>query len=399
MMLADRVTARAAEAVRGNDPVSLEEFGYLLGQQGSAVKSKSGVTVGTSRALGISAWYSGCRYISETVAGLPFHRYLQVGDERDRRADPEWKKRPDQEQTWYGLTEFTLMSLLNAGNSFAFKLRNAIGQVTGLREIHPDVTTTGIHPVDGTKRFRVGRDERVYTTHEVFHIPGLSWDGRFGMNPIRYAADVLGGVAAADEYSSRYFANGAHMGDYIQVERPLTREQARDYKEEINEFHEGLANAHRLGVLSHGSKYMQVKLDAASTQLLESRTFGIAEVSRLLRIPPHKLYELSRATFSNIEHQSIEAVTDSIQPWCERIEAAINADRDLTPRNRFHEFDLKGRLRGDLKSQSDAYAQAVGGPWRTVNEIRRLDNLPPIVGGDQVAAPLNMAPVGENTDE
>lgn len=377
------------------DPVTLEEFGYLLGQaNGTSVTTKAGVTVSAKRALGITAWYSGVRYIAEVCASLPVHTYQDRNGVRSQRADPPWLRQPDVEQPWFGWVEFAVMAMLHKGNSFSFKLRNAVGQVVGLREIHPDRVTTGIAP-DSTKRFVVDRDERVWTTRDILHIPGLSWDGRFGLNPIQYAADALGAVAAADDYAQRFFANGTHMGGVISVGGEMTKEQRVRTREEWDEFHRGLLNAHRTGVLSRGSTYQRLALNAEDAQLIESRQYGVTEVSRLLRLPPHKLYELSRSTFSNIEHQSIEAITDGIQPWIERLEAHINFDPDLTPADNFIEWSLEGRLRGDTASRYAAWASAVGGPWAAVNEARRKENLPPVDGGDVVLAPLNMGKVGE----
>lgn len=391
-MLADRVEARARDLDIRNaaDPVSLEEFGYLLGQgTGTQVKSRAGTTVTVRRALGISAWYSGVRHISEVSAGLPFHRYRRAASgARERRSDPQWKQ-PDTEQTWYGLVEFWLMSLLHKGNAFTFKLRNQANQVVGLREIHPDRVTVGQAP-DGTKRFVIDRDERLWTTRDVLHIPGLAYDGRVGMNPIQYGADVLGGVAATDEYAARFFSNNTNLGGVISVEHAMTSDEAKALKTEWESFHQGILEAHRTGVLSKGASYERVTLNAEDAQMIQAKQYGVLEIARLLRLPPHKLYELSRATFSNIEHQAIEAVQDGIQPWCERIEAWINADRDLTPRGVFHEFVLEGRLRGDTKSRFDAYQSAIGGPWMSANEARRLENLAPVEGGDDVLRPLAM---------
>lgn len=375
--------------VRRVADVSLEEMGLLLGQDRGVVKSKAGVTVGARRALGITAWYSGVRYISEVTASLPVHTYRDRNGERSRRSDPPWMRSPDVDQTWFGLVEFWLMSMLHKGNAYAFKLRNPLGQVTGLREIHPDRITTGIAP-DGSKRFMVDRTEQVYTTRDILHIPGLSYDGRFGLNPIQYAADAIGAVAGADDYAARFYASGAHMGGIISMPGYMTSEQAKSLREEWDRFHQGLLNAHKTGVLSGGARYDRISLNPTDTQLLETRQYGVAEVARLLRLPPHKLYDLTRATFSNIEQQSIEAITDGIQPWVDRLEAWINVDPDLLPAGNFIEFSMEGRLRGDTASRFSAYASAIGRPWMVPNEARRLENLPPLDGGDDLLSPLNM---------
>ncbi|MEM9516032.1 MAG: phage portal protein [Actinomycetota bacterium] len=387
-MLADRVAERAAPRAAA-DPVSLEEFGYLLGESnGTQVRTKAGTVVSPSKVLGIAAWYSGVRHISEVMAGLPVHRYRRrPNDGRERRAKPSWMRKPDDEQPWYGLVEYWLMSLLHRGNAYSFKLRNTANQVVGLREIHPDRVTTGQAP-DGMKRFLIGHDEKLWTTRDVLHIPGLAYDGRIGMNPIRCSADALGTVAATDEYAARFFSNNTNLGGVISVEHAMDDTERKRLHAEWDEFHKGIINSHRTGVLSKGARYDRVTLNAEDTQLIQARQYGVTEIARLLRLPPHKLYELSRATFSNIEHQSIEAITDGIQPWAERIEAHINFDADLTPPNTYIEFSLEGRLRGDTKSRYEAQSKAIGGPWKTVNEGRREDNLAPVKGGDVVLRPL-----------
>lgn len=400
-MLADRVATRTTELVRPDaviapgevvraDQVTLEEFGLLLGQSSGATSmSKSGTMIGVRRALGISSWYSGVMHISTVLAGLPVHRYRSNGEDRERVASPQWLTRPDVEQPIYGLIEFVVMALLHKGNAFAFKIRNAAGQVVGLRELHPDRITTGLAP-DGTKRFMIDRDERLWTTRDILHIPGLSYDGRFGLNPIQYQADTIGTVAATDDYAGRFFANSTNLGGIISVQEAMTSTQARDLREQWDEFHRGILNAHKTGVLSKGARYDRVTLNAEDTQLIESRQYGVLEIARLLRLPPHKLYELSRATFSNIEHQSIETVQDCYQPWCERIEAHINFDIDLTPPGTFIEFNLEGRLRGDTATRYAAQTSAVGGPWKTVNEARKEERLGRVDGGDVVLQPLAM---------
>jgi HK97 family phage portal protein len=388
--LIDRVRRPAPKTstVRA-DPVTLEEFGYLLsGQQGA--RSEAGVNVTESRIMGVAAWYSGVRYITETIAGLPVHTYRDRPDgTRERRADPPWMLQPDGEQTWFGLVEHWLMSLLHRGNGYSFKLRNPAGMVVGLRELHPDRLTHGIAP-DNSKRFMIDRDERVWTRRDVLHIPALAFDGRFGLNPIRANAPSLGGVVAADSYAQRFFGQGTHVGGIINIPEALTPDEASTMRAEWERFHTGLREAHQTGVLSGGATYQPLALNAEDAQLLESRTFGINEIARILRLPPHKLYELSRATFSNIEHQAIEAITDGILPWVNRLEEYINADPDLLPPGNYIEFSLEGLLRGDTAARFAAYQQAVGMPWMSVNEARRLENRPPVDGGDEVAKPLNM---------
>lgn len=398
MALLDRIAAvgESAGALRAADPVTMEEFGYLLGRSsGSSVRTKAGVTVGPTRALGITAWYSGARYLSESVAGLPWHHFMRLSDdERERRAAFPWMAAPDTEQTWYGLVEHWMMSLLHKGNGYAFKVRNSVGQVVGLRELFADRITVGVAP-DGRKRFLVDRDPTPYTTREVLHIPGLAYDGRVGLNPIQTFGDALGAVAAADDYSARWFASGTNVGGLISLPQELSKDEAVRLRLEWDAFHAGLTNAHKTAVLSKGATYQRVSLNADDAQMLESRQFGVAEVSRMLRIPPHKLYDLSRATFSNIEHQAIEAVTDSVRPWAIRIESAINSDPDLVPAGHFIEATLEGMLRGDSAARAAFYTAGINAGWMMPGTAAKKENLPSPPELDYYLRPLNMAVLGE----
>lgn len=400
--LVERVARRRAgrtDARRAADPVTLEEFGYLLSQSnGQAVRTKAGVTMSPKRALGITAWYSGCRYLAETLASIPVHTYRDRGSRRERRADPPWVQAPDVEQTWFGLVESWMMCELHRGNAYTFKLRSPVGQVVGLREIHPDRVTTGQAP-DGSKRFLVDDIEQPFTRRDILHIPGLAYDGRVGLNPIQTLANALGGVAATDDYAQRFFAHGTHVGGIISVPQELSPQAAAKLKSEWDRFHEGLVNAHKTGVLSKGATYQRLALNAADSQLLESRNFGVTEVARMLRIPPHKLYDLTRATFSNIEHQSIESVVDSIRPWAARFEAWINADPDLCPPGNFIEFQLEGLLRGDAAARAAFYTSMIQNGSMQPKRAAELENLD---APDDLAywlRPLNMAVIRPGVGE
>lgn len=386
MALIDRMAARR-EIVRA-DPVSMEEFGYMLGERGGTVgKTRTGVAIGERRALGISAWYSGVRYIAETLAGLPCHTYRQGATGRALVGDRPWKRRPDEQTIWFAWVEFTVFCLLHRGNAYSWKVRNDAGQVMGLRQLHPDRVQL-VQAPDGMKLFLVDQNrDRPYSPREILHIPALSTDGIVGLNPIAAQAETLGIVAAGDEYAGRAFA-GNHLRAYLSVPSVITGAQAEELKEVWEKGHRGLMTAHEIAVMGGGAEYKTLGLDPQQTQLLESRKFGVSEVSRILRLPPHKLYDLERATFSNIEHQSIEAVVDGIRPWAARLEAWVNSDPDLTSAPQFIEFDLEGLMRGDLKSFMEAWGTGVQQGIVQPSEPRRRLNLPYVEGSDFLLRPL-----------
>lgn len=390
-MLADRIAGREASRADGLGHM-IENTPY--GRR----RSHAGVTVGVERALGLTAWWSGVRYLAETVASLPAHSYRDHAEVRSRRADPPWMAQPDDDMPWFALIEFWMMSLLHRGNAYAFKVRNLNGQVIGLRPLHPDRVRVG--KTDGVKVFRIDGDlQNGYTSREILHIPGLSYDGVLGLDPLRVHADSLGVIAAADEFAGRFFGQGDHTRAYISVPEALSDDEAKATKAQWQRFHSGMMNAHELGVLGNGATYNTVGLDPEQTQLLETRRFGVTEVARILRVVPHKLYDLERATFSNIEHQSIEAVVDGVRPWVVRIEAFVNFDPDLMPGPQQKiEFNIDGLLRGDMKTRYEAYSSAVGRPWMSGNEARRFENQAPVAGLDEIAPPANASAAAQAAD-
>ncbi len=311
MGLVDRINSRL-DVQRAADPVTMEEFGYLLGQQGGN-KSLAGVSVTPTRALGITAWYSGVRYLAETVASLPCFTFRDTPSGRSRRADPGWKRRPDVDVPWASWVEFQMMSLLHRGDGFSFKLRNGLDQVNGLRSLHPDRVRVGRHPDTGRKVFQVRDMEPLFTSREILHIPGLSYDGLRGIDVIRFHAGSLGTTAAADEYAARFFDAGSHLNHYIQLRADLTREQAIEQREQFQAFHRGLQNAHELGLLGGDATLKTVGLDPAQTQLLETRKFGIIQVAQILRIPPHK-YEGESLLVIGVDGAAAPAAAANVSP-------------------------------------------------------------------------------------
>ena len=392
------------------DPVSLEEFGALVaGRQGGGM-SKAGVAVGQDRAMGITAWYSGVRYLAEHSAFIPIDSFQRLGgDGRQSVADPLWMAGVD--DTWRGpdtgwtreqLVEAWMLSLLHRGFAAGFKLRDFNSRVVGMRYLHPDRVIPVADPETGRRVYRVKMSESrwmILTERDILWIPFMTFDGITPISPLRYHADSLGTVAATDELAASLYSNGTLIRDYIKLDAPAQREHMDRLKAEFAEFHKGLRNAHATPVLSAGASYETVMLNADDAQLLESRKFGVSEVARILRIPPHKLYDLDRATFNNIEHQSIEAVGDSIWPWVRRFETVINADADLTTPSGFIEFNLDGLLRGDIKTRYEAYHLAIADGWMSLDEPRRRENFAPQDGMAVAYRPLNMAVVDPETGQ
>lgn len=394
MALADRVSSRVAsrDVVRRADPVTMEEFGYLLGGQGSN-RSSTGISVTPTRALGITAWWRACRYLTDQVMFLPTYTFAGLQHDRTRRANPVWLEEPDVDTPWPAVLEHWVMSLMHRGNAYAAKLRNPVGQVVGLRPVHPDRVKVG-RTSDGYKMFEVKNGDATnvaLTSREMLHIPFMSYDGTCGLDPIRIHAEALGLAAAANEFAGKQFGQGSHLRAYISIPQNLSTDQADELRVQWEKLHNGMTATSAFGVLGNGAEYKTVSLDPEQVQLLESRKFSVTEIARIAGVPPHKLYDLERSTFSNIEHQAIEAVVDTIRPLAERFETWVNADIDLLPPQNFIELQLEGLLRGDASSRAAFYNAGITGGWLTPQFAARKENAPAPDELDYYQRPLNTA--------
>ena len=160
----------------------------------------------------------------------------------------------------------------------------------------------------------------------------------------------------------------------------------------------GTSNASRVAVLEEGMTFAPLSMPNNEAQFLETRRFQVEEICRIYRVPPHMVGDLSRATFSNIEHSSIDFAVHTIRPWLVRIEQAMN--RALFPereKGRFYvQFNLDGLMRGDYKSRMEGYAIARQNGWMSANDIRELENQNPISeeeGGNEYLCNGNMIPI------
>jgi HK97 family phage portal protein len=375
------------------DPAIAEWFG------GAA--TASGVSVTPATALQISTVYACVRVLAESVAMLPlilYNRRPDGGKERDE-SHPLFEvlhDRPNAWQTSFEFREMMMGHLALRGNAYAEIVPGQTQVVAELLPLHPDRVIPFRAP-DGRIAYKHQSErgpERVLLQDEMFHLRGLSSDGVTGLSPIQLHRESLGLAVATQEHGARLFGNSARPDGVLTVPSVLDEEAEKALIAGWERRHRGSANAHRIDVLDGGMEWKQVGMTSEDAQFLETRKFQRGEIASIFRVPPHKIGDLERATFSNIEQQSIEFVTDTLMPWLVRWEQAIS--RDLfspeSRRTRFAEFLVAGLLRGDQASRFTAYATARQWGWLSANDIRRLETLNPIEGGDVYLSPTNMEP-------
>ncbi|KKK93156.1 hypothetical protein LCGC14_2695700, partial [marine sediment metagenome] len=220
-------------------------------------------------------------------------------------------------------------------------------------------------------------------SEKMFHLAGLGFDGRVGYSVISKASESFSLGLAMEEFGSRYFGQGTHLGGLIKHPGRLSPEAKDNLKSSFDNVYKGLTGSHVMGVLEEGMSYEAFGIPPNDSQFLESRVFQVTEVARWFNLPPHKIKDLTRSTFSNIESSQIEFVTDSVRPWLVRWEQVIGWKllSIIERRNIFAEYIIEGLLRGDIKTRFEAYAIARANGFMNADQVRAKENMNPTEDG------------------
>ena len=353
-------------------------------------RTVAGQSVNERSALQMSAVYACVRILAESIASLPLHfyKYNDAGGKEKAVDHPLYwllHDEPNPEMSSFSFRETLMTHLLLWGNAYAQIVRNGRGEVIALYPLMPDRMT-----VDRDARGRIyyeyarsdsdantlGKKSSVILSPEdVFHIPGLGFDGLVGYSPIAMAKQAIGMGLACDEFGAAFFQNGAQPGGVL--EHPNVLKDPKRVRESWNAIYQGSRNAHRIAVLEEGMTYKPITISPEQAQFLETRKFQIDEIARIFRVPPHMIGDLEKSSFSNIEQQSLEFVKYTLAPWISRWEQAIQRSLLLlSERTRyFARFNVEGLLRGDYQSRMNGYAVARQNGWMSANDIRELESL------------------------
>jgi HK97 family phage portal protein len=397
--------ARAATKAFDQGIGTIAAGGHVIQLGGG--RSFTGLSITTDKAMRYSAFWAGCRILSEDVAKLPLGVYRQEPDGSRTQVPDHPLDRVIRYQWNPRMTSFTgrqvgMLHDLTWGNAFNMIGRDQNGR-GAIRELWPlatDRMTIHQSPV-GELGYRYQRlDGTVVELDppDVFHVPAFSWDGINGYSVIRQARESIGLGLATEEHGARFFGNGATSNFVLATDATLSPTALGHINESIDTERTGLTNSWRPWVLEEGLKPVTIAMPHDDAQWLETRNHQVVEIARWFRLPPHKLADLSRATFANIEHLSLEYVIDTLMGWLVRWEMALGQQLlgeewvgqggDL-----YVKFNVSALLRGDLKSRFEAYA--IGRQWGFMNgdRIAELEDWNRWDGGDAYIVPLNMTTV------
>lgn len=361
-------------------------------------KANSGQTVSAETALNVTSVYSCVRLISETIASLPLVLYKKTEYGKELAdSHPLYDiihDKPNEYQTSFEFREMIVGHLLLRGNSYCFIERSA-KRVKQLIPLNP--TKMVVKRLNGNIIYiythEDGREEK-FKNSEIWHVRGMSSDGLVGLSPVSVAREAIGLAMAAEEYESRVFENDSRPSGILSVQGRLDKEAQSNLKNSWQAAFTG-KNRHKVAVLEEGMTWTSIGMSNNDIQFLELRKFQTIEICRIFRVPPHLIFDLDRATFSNIEEQGMEFIQYSLLPWLVRIEQSMN-NTLLTPvdrKNYFTSHKIEGLLRGNTTSRYSAYSTALNNGIMSINEVRSLENMNPIENGDKYLVPLNLTTI------
>lgn len=386
-----------AAMFRGEDPVRQSRFfrPYMV----------AGVPLTADQSLSLATVWACIDIIAKSIAAQKWNIYQPVpGTNRRTLLDDDWRSwmlntRPNDDMTAIGFREAMLFQAIPFGNSYAEIVPDVGGRVRQLWPLMSDRMTPRRNAKTWALEYHYTQPDgslEIFQQKSIFHLRGPGLWGLMGDNIIARAAKTLGLAAAQERFSASFFGQGAQPIGVLEFPGKLTADIHKQLKEDWAEKYKGPENAHKPLILEGGMKFNPISTEPAKAQLTEGKHFSVEEICRWFGVPPHKVQHLLYATFSNIEHSSIEFVRDSCTPWERRL--CQEADYKLFDQKRgpfkCTEIDLRPLLRGDAASRAEAQSKWRQNGIMTANEIRRDEGLDDAgADGDVLLVPVNLTTV------
>lgn len=359
--------------------------------------SHAGPVVNATTAMRSSSVYASVALIAGAIASMPKPIFQRTAVGREQTEHPYWwllNEEPTPCFSAYTFWEYLVSCKLLRGDAYAYIDRNGAGIPV---EVVPVPWTNVIAEKRGRRLVYFIELDGEYIgvdQDDMLHFPSLGFDGVKSPSVIKLAAKQAVGVSlAAEEYAGRFFSNGARPDFALKHPGNPTKEQVNLLREMWQERHQGVGHSHLPAVLTGGMDVAELTMSAEDSQLLETRKWQVIDIARAFGVPPHMIGETEKTSAwgTGIEQMSIGFVRFTLNRHLKPIEQELN--RKLWPSSPryFVEFNREGLLAGDSKAEAEYFTKALGGPgnrgYMTVNEVRRIKNLPPIEGGDVLYTP------------
>ena len=366
---------------------------------GYGIPTASGMVVNEQTAMRISVVYRCVSLIAGTIASLPCEVYRYKGGKSELAEDhPAYWLLHDEPNPLMTANTFWknfLWWALMRGNGYAFISRSKLGAAMAVTLAPPQSVSTHY---DGDIRLlydiaTIGGEIRRYEQSSVLHYPFIGWSGKQGRSPLECAREAIGLAAAAQEFNERFFSQGNAADIAMEFPGNVNDDQMKRILDIYARNRSGLEKQRLPLVSTGGATIKRLDFDAEKSQLVDARNFQVEDICRFYGVPPHMVGHTSKSTSwgSGIEEQTLGFVKFTLRDILKGLEQEVN--RKLLKKSKYYcKFNLDALLRADSKGRSEFYKAAVGGTqspgFMTVNEVRALENLPPLDGGDALFVPV-----------
>ncbi|MEE9684025.1 phage portal protein [Lelliottia amnigena] len=358
--------------------------------------SSSGKVVTADKAIQLSAVWACVRLLSESISTLPLKIYVRQPDGSRKAATdlPAYSilcRRPNSEMTPSRFMLMVVASICLRGNAFIEKkfIANRLVSLVPLLPQNMVVKRLDSGALEYT--YSEKGLKRVIPVKYMMHIRGFGLDGVCGMMPMKTGRDVIGSAMAVEESAAKIFEQGLQSSGFLSADNALSDEQRERLRGYMASF-TGSKNAGKIMVLEGGLKYQGVTMNPEDAQMLESRAFSIEEICRWFRVPPFMVGHTTKQSSwaSSLEGMNLQFLTHTLRPLLVNIEQEIGRCLLDSDDEVFAEFSVEGLLRADSAGRAAYYTSALQNGWMSRNDVRRLENMPPIEGGDIYTVQLNL---------
>jgi len=363
--------------------------------------TEAGQAISVERSLRLDAVVACLRALSDSVGALPLKVYQRTRASAGRGrmelwSDPTYRllhDEPNPEATAVDLWSQVMVHLNTYGNAYLGKVpvpdpSSPTGRRVGELWPLPPESVTVCRDDQRRKVFDVidpGNGGRTrYSLGAIIHIRGMSLDGLVGLSPIALARLAIGRGLAADDFAAGFYRNSAVPRGVLELDGELEAADAERLRERWQSLYGG-QNAHRVAILEGGVTFKPITMPLEDAQFVETEKLTVQKIARIFRVPASMIEgdKGGSLTYSTVEGDALNFERYSLRPWIVRIEQALARDRDLFPgegRAVYPEFVTDAILRADAKTRAEIYTAALNPEtgWMEVDEVRGLENLPPL---------------------
>ncbi|NHM07999.1 phage portal protein [Flavobacterium sp. CYK-4] len=336
--------------------------------------------------LKLSAVFNAVEQISNDIAKIPFFVYKVVenGSERFKAHPVDWllSTEPNPFMTSFIWKKVTAISLLLRGNSLSKIETNHKGDIIELTFIDWD-DVLDIKKVAGEILYFVRGYDKPLLSSEVLHFKNFTHNGFVGVGVITYAAQQMNLAIEVQQFSITNFENKGVRTGVIETDKTLNADpnkpgEATPKQKIKTAWSSAMAqkSPDRIVVLDDGLKFKAINITPQEAQIIEMSRFTVEDIARWFNIAPHKIKSLQQSTNNNIEQQSLDHVSDTMQPYVTNIEQELskklfsNADR----KSYFVKGNMNVLLRADMKTRSEAICRYIMTGVYTRNQGRLLED-------------------------